>query len=175
MGGRNGKSIDLHLAGGNTSHLTKAQIEARKNAEIKLGADDLKKVKAPPDIKNDANMYKRWKAIIADYKDAAARGIELISTSDIDAVATYCRTFSEYENLQAARSAMNPIFQRDPLMMLDPFLKLEAAINKKSDQLLKFQDRLFLNPLAKVKNIPKPAKQDDKPSKFGRFGGGRSG
>jgi len=37
-------------------------------------------------------------------------------------------------------------------------LRIETAINKKMDMLIKMQDRLFLNPLAKVKNVPKKEK-----------------
>ncbi|MEH7087142.1 terminase, partial [Neobacillus drentensis] len=61
------------------------------------------------------------------------------------------------------------------LASVEGILKLETAINKKMDMLLKLQDRLFLNPLAKVKYIPKPKKDDKPASKFGKFGGARGG
>lgn len=57
------------------------------------------------------------------------------------------------------------------LASLEGALKIETAINKKMDMLLKMQDRLFLNPSSKVKNVPKPKKDDRPPSKFGKFGG----
>ncbi|HBZ80925.1 MAG TPA: terminase [Brevibacillus sp.] len=61
------------------------------------------------------------------------------------------------------------------LASIEGILKIETAINKKMDMLLKMQDRLFLNPLAKVKNVPKPKKEEKPASKFGKFGAGRSG
>ena len=61
------------------------------------------------------------------------------------------------------------------LASMDGILKIETAINKKMDMLIKMQDRLFLNPLSKVKSVPKPKKDDKPPSKFGKFGAGRSG
>jgi phage terminase small subunit len=199
MGGRNGKPVDLHLAEGNRSHLTKAQIEARQAAEIKLGADEWKKIKPPPNVKNDAAAYRWWKDLVKDYKSAAEQGVELLTSSDIGLLAIYCKTYAEYEDLQVQRRMLIRI-QEDPeifdealehnglifaevkaiqylrqLASIEGMLKLDGAINKKMDMLIKMQDRLFLNPLAKVKNIPKPAPKDEKPSKFGRFGGGRSG
>ncbi|WP_289142901.1 terminase [uncultured Brevibacillus sp.] len=61
------------------------------------------------------------------------------------------------------------------LASMDGILKIETAINKKMDMLIKMQDRLFLNPLSKVKSVPKPKKDDKPPSKFVKFGAGRSG
>ncbi|MBY9077267.1 P27 family phage terminase small subunit [Paenibacillus sp. HN-1] len=61
------------------------------------------------------------------------------------------------------------------LASIEGVLKIETAINKKMDMLLKMQDRLFLNPLSKVKNVPKPKAKETAPGKFGRFGGGRGG
>ncbi|MDR4997882.1 terminase [Brevibacillus parabrevis] len=61
------------------------------------------------------------------------------------------------------------------LASVEGILKIETAVNKKMDMLLKMQDRLFLNPLAKVKNVPKPKKEEKPASKFGKFGAGRSG
>ncbi len=61
------------------------------------------------------------------------------------------------------------------LASIEGILKLETAINKKMDMLLKLQDRLFLNPLAKVKNVPKPKKEEKPQSRFSKFSGGRSG
>ena len=39
--GRNAKPIDLIMADGNKRHLTKAEIEDRKNTEILFGNDKL--------------------------------------------------------------------------------------------------------------------------------------
>lgn len=60
------------------------------------------------------------------------------------------------------------------LASMKGILKIETAINKKLDMLLKMQDRLFLNPLSKAKNIPKPKEKEKPVSKFSKFGGGRS-
>lgn len=61
------------------------------------------------------------------------------------------------------------------LASVEGILKVETAINKKMDMLIKMQDRLFLNPLSKVKSVPKQKKDEKPASKFGKFGAGRSG
>lgn len=196
MAGRNGKSIGLHLAEGNPSHLTKAEIAQRQEAEVKLGVSDLLKLKKPSFVSRDktANVY--WNQLVKEYKLAAEQGIELLSSSDVGMLALYCKTYSEYERLQKAYQridniaadsdplykyileqddfAMKAMAQIAQLISIDGILKIETAINKKMDMLLKMQDRLFLNPLAKVKNVPKP-KEKPNESKMGKFMSKRAG
>lgn len=188
--GRNAQPIDILQANGK-KHLTKAEIEARKKSEIKLGTI---KFKCPTFVKNDVQAYKKWKELIKEYKKAAANNIKIISSTDLGLLAKYCKTFSEYLNLLERRDKINNIdftpeedlfaknelgedakenlFRKmDYIMSTDGILKLETAINKKMDMLIKMEDRLFLNPLAKVKNIPKPAKEKKPVNKFAKFSG----
>ena len=110
-------------------------------------------------------------------------------------------TFSEYENLIKIRKNINMIdfdaedeeetykaLEEVPeyrvkyilkkieyILSSDGLLTLESAINKKMDMLIKMEDRLFLNPLAKVKNVPKQVKSEKQPeSRWTKFGN-RSG
>ena len=210
MAGRHAKPIGLHIADGNPGRLTKEEIRRRQETEVKLGAEELAKVKAPPMVTKDKIAKRHWSGLMKDYKAAAANGVELLTSADIGVLAMYCRTYAEYEYLLDARQKVQEIeidsdvFRKyfnhilemadvsdsDPavfglraqqhlsqLATIDGVLKIETAINKKMDSLLKMQDRLFLNPLARVKNVPKsPAKPKDEPtSKFGKFGGTRSG
>ncbi|QYR20810.1 P27 family phage terminase small subunit [Paenibacillus sp. sptzw28] len=199
MPGRNAKSIGLHLAEGNPSHLTKEEIEARKAAEVKLGEQDLAKLKKPSFITKDKAANKLWNELIKEYKSAAKQGVELLTSSDIGMLAMYCKTFSEYERLLIQYQRIeNIVIDEDvlhefidgavvadqvnykalqylsQLASLEGVLKIETAINKKMDMLLKMQDRLFLNPLAKVKNVPKP-KQEKKESAMAKFMNRRAG
>lgn len=187
MAGRKAKPIGLHLAEGNPSHLTKEEIEARKSSEVKLGEKDLAKLKKPSFVSKDKAALKLWNELIKEYIAAASKGVELLSSSDVGVLAIYCKTFSEYERLLgkyqqieqiqidsdvlsgylekvedangAAYKALNYLSQ---LASLEGALKIETAINKKMDMLLKMQDRLFLNPLSKVKSVPAPKKETKK-------------
>ena len=163
MGGRNGQPVNLILAKGLSHHLTKETIEQRKAAEIKTGTKNLR---CPDYVKNDVNAFKRWKEIIKVYKD-----VDFVSSGDVGILARCCMTHSEYlrlldnrkhlEALEADWSRYGDILPDDfsyrieQILKLNPLLQLETAINKKMDLLIKMEDRLFLNPLAKVKNIPK--------------------
>lgn len=155
--GRNAQPVKVLQKVGK-KHLTKAEIEAREAAEIKLGANDLDKLTPPVFIKNDTVAYKHWQQHIKEYKQAAKAGADILTSADIGVLAMYCKTYSEYESLIRKRDIFE--LNSNP-MIIDDTLKLEAAINKKMDMLIKMQDRLFLNPLAKVKNVPK--KEVEKP------------
>lgn len=160
MAGRNGQPIDLVVAKGK-KHLTKAEIQHRKENEIKLGENDLGKLVPPSFVKDDVIAYSCWKQSIEEYKEAQQQGIEILSSSDAGLLALYCKTFSEYETLLG--------YTADDLELE---MKRQTAINKKMDMLIKMQDRLFLNPLAKVKNVarPKVEEKTTRTSKFGKFG-----
>ncbi|MHA7580410.1 P27 family phage terminase small subunit [Paenibacillus barcinonensis] len=194
--GRNAKPVSLHLAAGNPNRLTREQIKARQEGEIKLGKAELDKLKPPAFVKNDPIAFTHWKQCMKEYKAAAAQDIELISSSDVGLLAMYCKTYSEYERLQKSYQTIDKVAydsedldeyieesedfnmkvkkQLRSMIAVDGLLRIETAINKKMDMLLKMQDRLFLNPLSKVKNVPKPKAKEEKPSRFGKFGN-RSG
>lgn len=183
--GRNGQPIDILTANGK-KHLSKAEIQQRKDSEIKFGADTkTKSLRCPDYVKADINAFKRWKEIIKIYKD-----VDFVSSGDIGMLARYCMTHSEYLKLLDQKKRIERFeidYERllehfdaelleglDAFFRFEPVMQLDTAINKKMDMLIKMEDRSFLNPLAKVKNVPKPKKEDKTPSKFGRFGAGRN-
>ncbi|AIQ61849.1 terminase [Paenibacillus stellifer] len=195
--GRNAKPVSLHIAQGNPNRLTKEQLQQRQEAEVKLGKTELDKLKPPAFVKNDVIAFTHWKQCLKEYKAAAAQDINLLTSSDVGLLAMYCKTYAEYERLQKSYQTIDKVAydseqldeyiedsdefdtrvkrQLRSMIAVDGLLRIETAINKKMDMLLKMQDRLFLNPLAKVKNVPKPQKKEEAPSRFGRFGGGRGG
>ena len=174
--GRNAQPISILQANGK-KHLTKAEIEKRKDTEIKLGNNRLI---CPIYIKNNVNAYAKWKEIIKIYKD-----VDFVSSGDTGVLARYCMTHSEYINLCDTRDRINKLqsdwseyedifpeeFQKsiEKLLRTNTDLQLESAINKKMDMLIKMEDRLFLNPLAKIKNVPKKEVEKVDPLKT-RFG-----
>lgn len=196
--GRNGQPIDIVQANGR-KHLTKAEIEERKSNEIKLGES---KLICPDYVKSDMEAYKKWKEITKIYKD-----IDFVSSGDVGLLGRYCKTHSEYKELLKAYQRVSEIHydcqeldeaidgtyvedekekalysakvkkQLRDLFSIGAILSIETAINKKMDMLIKMEDRLFLNPLSKVKNIPKDTKDSDKQpdSKWSKYGAGRSG
>lgn len=194
--GRNAKPTALHIAQGNPNNLTKDQIKQRQESEVKLGVKDFVKLKKPSFVARDKMANAQWNQLVKEYKTAAEQGVELLTSSDVGTLALYCKTYAEYENLLKAYQridsiaadcepiykyileqddyAMKAMAQLASLASIDGILKIETAINKKMDMLLKMQDRLFLNPLAKVKNVPKP-KKEEKKSSMGQFISRRAG
>lgn len=183
--GRNGQPIDILTANGK-KHLTKEEIQQRKDSEIKVGADTkTKSLRCPDYVKGDLNAFKRWKEIIKIYKD-----VDFVSSGDVCFLARYCMTFSEYLRLLDQKKRIERFeidYERllerfdaelleglDAFFRFEPVMQLDTAINKKMDLLMKMEDRSFLNPLSKVKNVPQKPKEDKVPSRFGRFGAGKN-
>ena len=167
--GRNAKPIDLIMADGNKRHLTKAEIEHRKNTEIRFGND---KLVCPKHIKNNKNAYAKWKELIRLYKD-----FNFVASGDIGMLGRYCMAYSEYLDLierhyyieKELKDAGGPekriekmIEKYEFILSIGGLIALDKAINAKMDALVKMEDRLFLNPLAKIKNVPKKPPEEEK-------------
>lgn len=179
--GRNAQPVDILTATGR-KHLTKAEKENRKKSEIKIGSG---KVVCPRFVISDQVAYKKWRELIADFNKAKISGIDLVSSTDAGILARYCKTFSEYQQLLNAYQRVENIHydckeldgyienaedfnykvkkQLRDLFSINAMLTIETAINKKMDMLIKMEDRLFLNPLSKVKNVPKKEPEKKNP------------
>lgn len=191
--GRPAKPIDLLLMEGK-KHLTKEEIEERRNAEIKFGD---KKIKCPDYVKNDEAALKKWKELKKLFSD-----FEFVSAGDSELIARYCVTYSEYldlrnsyqkikeihydcEELDAAIDAElknedgfdEKVFtykvkkQLRDMISVNALLSIENSINKKAELLGKMEDRMFLNPISKLKNIPKKQQEEEPSVKWGKYGG----
>lgn len=154
MPGRWAKPLQLHVHQGNPSHLTKAEIEERSESEIKFGDHNFI---TPSRVKKNKIALKKWKEIISRYQDGE---IDFVTTSDTGILERYCLTYAEYYNLQTIRDEIESKGW-DIIKTYHAIneLGLESDINKKLDLLVKMEDRLFLNPLAKIRNIPKQQKE----------------
>lgn len=184
MPGRHALPIAVLQARGK-KHLTKKEIEERRQAEVKFGAGEIEKLVPPPFVLNDVIAFGYWKQHIKEYRDAAKNGVEILRTSDAGLLARYCKTEADYERLLKSYQSIDKIafdseklddfiddednefsykvkLQLRAMIAVDGLLRIETAINKKLDMLLKMEDRLFLNPLSKVKNVPK--KQEAPPA-----------
>lgn len=168
--GRNGEPIQLHIYKGNPSHLTKEEIEQRIAAEkaLRFGSADLK---MPKLVRINKDAKTKWNELIKLFKDYR---VDFISSSDTGILERYCITHAEYVNLQRIRDEVNnkgwdPVKTHHALEELN----LEYRINQKADLLTKLEDRLFLNPLAKIRNIPKTqlGEREQTPLEKAGFGG----
>ncbi|MBE6829157.1 MAG: terminase [Ruminococcaceae bacterium] len=194
--GRNAKPIELLEAEGR-KHLTKEEIQNRKKNEIRFGDH---KLKCPEFVKSDLIASKKWREITALYKEfnfvgsgdsgLLARYCKSFSEYQ-DLLASYQRIKEIHYDMKELDEALDGTYLDDEneekrlfsykvkkqlrdMISVNALLSIEAAINKKMDMLIKMEDRLFLNPLAKVRNVPKQ-EEEKPPSRWGNFGGGMSG
>ena len=179
MAGRRAQPLSIIKAKGKSHHITKKEAERRKKAEIKV---DDKKLKIPDYVKIDTEAFKKWKEIVALYKN-----IDVVTAIDSTTLGRYCKHHSEYlyllkqkqliENLEIKwEDYCMPVteFVSDGItrfFKLDPLMKLENLINKKSQLLITLEDRLFLNPVSRIKNVPKKEKEEKDPNAL-MFGDG---
>lgn len=68
-------------------HLTKAEIAARQDGEVKLGKHELEKLRKPGFVSKDKAANKLWNDLIKEYKSAAEQGVELLTSSDVGMLA----------------------------------------------------------------------------------------
>jgi phage terminase small subunit len=164
------------------SHKTKAELAEREAAEIKIGD----KVFMPPAyITGDFIAMEKWSECAGIFKD-----FDLVSSSDVGHLARYCKMYSEYRDLLIRRAAIAHIevdydegssiemaLQTEMskkkaskllkkiefIISTSGVLEMDSAINKKADQLTKMEDRLFLNPQAKIKTQGKKKEKETNP------------
>ena len=172
--GRKALPIDMHKARGNPNRLTKAEIERREKGEIKLGKDVFR---MPTAVKAMKEAARKWKELIKLYE-----GVGYVTSADIDTIAQYCITHAQYmdlvkhraqsqmvdfalsEGMKAQEKLMDYMgddkgkrfwIKLEYLMSLDGVMEIDRAINAKIGILIKLGDRLLINPVSRVKNIPK--------------------
>lgn len=176
--GRNAQPISIIMMNGKSHHITKDEKKRRENNKIEIG---IQTVEAPEYVKSDKTALKQWQKLMSDYEIAKEKGHEIITSTDADILGKYCVTHSEYLALKKKLQIIDDIDltelhddiqeldddikkKLNKMLNVDYSLKLESAINKKHEILIKLEDRLFLNPLSKIKNIAKKEKEKPKNS-----------
>lgn len=146
--GRNAQPVEVIKSKGKSHHLTQAEIARRKAAEIKIGN---KKIIASEAVMADQVALQMFQHLKTLYKN-----IEFVGSADDALINRYCLTSSEYQHLLVYRNKGKNGRRK---LTLDEFLKLDTRIDKKQDLLIKMEDRLFLNPVARIKNVPHKEKK----------------
>lgn len=161
MGGRPAKPVQLHLLNGNKRHLTKEEIAARQRQEAKTRSG-IKIYKPSSQVENDPAALAMFKKLKKLYKS-----IEFVEGLDENIINRYCLLHSEYVQIRDVRQGLSAKYEEldaieEKLRLSEHLSELDKRLDKKMDLLLKLEDRLFLNPTARVKNVPKkePPKVD---------------
>jgi phage terminase small subunit len=162
MAGRHAKPIELHLQQGG-KHLTKSEIETRQAQEQKLKSGVSKyrpsdKVMQSPIA---ISMFKKLKKL---YKD-----IDYIEKLDENIINRYCLLTAEADEIETRIVNLNGLINKcendtDRIGYYKIISSSEITLNKINDMILKLEDRLFLNPVSRIKNVPKKPEQKEAPS-----------
>ncbi len=160
MGGINQKPIELSIVNGkNSGHYSKADLQERIEREkvMRIGGKLYKPTRA---IVENPIALSKWNEIV-DIFD----GFKFVTDVDTGIIERYCLTYSEYMQLNETKNEiMNNGKSNLDIYGLMEDINLHQHINKKLDILLKYEDRIFLNPASRIRNIPakpeKPKKTD---------------
>lgn len=170
MAGRPGKPIDLLVLEGN-KHLTKDEIAARREQEKGLRSS-ISKFKPSKKVMQNEIALRTFKKLKKLYKS-----IEYVEGLDENVINRYCLMTSEAETLETLLSKMNNDLDEckdynGRINLYKTIASAEITVNRIRDMLLKIEDRLFLNPTSRVKNIPRPKKDKKPTSKWDKFKSG---
>ena len=176
------KPIELHIHD-KKKHMGKDEKLARENSELTMGNLEFSPPRA---VKENPVAMRKWDEVTKIYKDAA---LTFVSSTDNGAIGRYCMLNAEYEDLINHRKQINGLkFPEDieELIMnsieetaskararrlwqliqyftgLDGLIKIDKIINAKVKAILDIEDRIFLNPAAKVRTLPIQRKQKEK-------------
>ena len=178
------KPIGLHIHDPK-QHLGADDKKARADAELTMG--DLN-FSVPESVKKNKAAFKKWCEVTKIYKEAR---LTVVSSTDNGVIGRYCMLYAEYDELIEQRRLISDLdFPADDMdeiiaetdaeyrharacrlwnileyfTKLDGLLKLDKAINTKLKSILDVEDRIFMNPAAKVRTLPirrKPKEKDE--------------
>ena len=161
MGGRPGKPIGLHLVSGG-KHLTKQEIADRQKAEAALKSNTA--FHATERVKENPAAMKMFSKLKKLYKN-----IDYVEGLDENVINRYCLLSAETEALEVLLTKMNQDIEEcqkvsERIEIYTTVRGVIGALNRSRDMLIKLEDRLFLNPTSRVKNVPKKEKPKQEPA-----------
>lgn len=161
MAGRPSKPVQLIKLEGNKDRRTKAELEHREKMEQSLYTGTT--FREDPATKADPIAHREFLRLKKLYKH-----IQYIDGLDQQIINRYCMLVSEEHGLQLQLADMNSLLDKveETKERIETYKLINSTItklNQTRDMLLKLEDRLFLNPTARVKAIPKkPPEEKDK-------------
>jgi len=145
MPGRPSKPVQLIKLEGNKDRRTKAELEFREKMEQSLYTGTT--FRESPAVKADPTAHKEFLRLKKLYKN-----IQFIDGLDEQLINRYCLLISQEQRM---------VERNDP----DEFV----ALHKTRELILKLEDRLFLNPVSRIRAIPKKPPEEEKESPMAKF------
>jgi phage terminase small subunit len=153
MPGRSAKTIDWHVANGNRRHLSRNEMETRQEHEASVKSG-VKNYKASEQVMKNMvalNQFKKLKKLF--------KNIDCIEGLDENIINRYCSITAETDALEKLLAKMNEDVDNcedysERISLYKTISGTLAGANKNRDMLLKIEDRLLMNPTARIKNVP---------------------
>lgn len=149
------KIIQMGLGKNKKTHRSGKYIEKRKSHEkkIKIGSHDFVITEK---ILEHPVAVSTWNRLVKTFKD-----FEYVTDADIDIIEQYCLTMAAYDDLLNVKRDIESM----GLSRVDTYTELQKIKyyyekNKIQDMIIKLSDKLFINPVARMKNIPKFAEEN---------------
>jgi phage terminase small subunit len=166
MAGRPSKPVQLLKLEGK-SHRTKAELEHRDKAEKSLYTGTT--FKESPVVKADPIAHREFMRLKKLYKT-----IQYVDGLDEQIINRYCMLISQEQALAKMTERMRQdIYEvenvEDRLRIYESIAGVTDKVMKTRDMLLKLEDRMFLNPTARIKSIPKQPVEEKKESAMAQF------
>lgn len=167
MAGRPSKPVQLIKLEGNKDRRTKAELEHREKMEKELKTGTI--FREEPATKADPVAHKEFLRLKKLYKE-----IEFVEGLDQATINRYCQLKGQEEFLQnlyvVLKNKMDSTKQVPrKLAYYEDMKDVISKQNQVRDKMLKLEDRLFLNPVARMRSIPKNPPEKEKPSKMAEF------
>lgn len=169
MAGRPAKPIDLHIVEGK-KHLTKSEIEARKAQENSLKSQT--NFRPNEHVKNNKAALKMFRKLKRLYKD-----ISYVDGLDENIINRYCLMIAEADGLENLLVKIQDDVEAcekpsDRVQLYKTIANAEATLHRMRDMLMKMEDRMFLNPTSRIKNVPKKQEEPQQASKWDKYKAG---
>lgn len=154
----------------NKKRLTKAEKEFRLEQESKLKTGN--KLIAYDDVKNDKIAYKEFLRLRKMFVK-----LDFIDSLDEQIINRYCKEISRKNNIEVMLQKMQNKLNEDSFMTNTQYSdicksidSLNKTITNINNMLLKYEDRLFLNPFSRMKAVPKTPPKESKDANAYLFG-----
>jgi len=167
MPGRPSKPVQLIKLEGNKDRRTKAELEFREKMEQSLYTGTT--FRESPAVKADPTAHKEFLRLKKLYKH-----IQYVDGLDEQIINRYCLMVSQEEQLRKALQDLNNGLAEcesieERIQIYNTIASISTKIEKVRDMLIKLEDRLFLNPTARIKAIPKKPPEEKKESPMAQF------
>ena len=149
------------------SHRTKKEIEHREKMEQAVYTGQLFKESA--EVRADPVAHKEFTRLKRLYSH-----IQFVDGLDESVINRYCLELSNLKGMDDRRERLDKMADeakedKDRLRAFEMLSRLDAAESRCKDLLLKYEDRLFLNPTSRLKAIPKKPIEKEEKTGMGAF------